>query len=507
MINHHTPDCAATVLESDLAAEHPLYLYWSKDKSILFYSQSITELLDDPRVPKPLTISNEGVSFLLQSGVVPPPKTAYEDIYILGIGDQAKVSTQNGNVEIEFTHEFPFLNGNRLSPGEMEPDEDKILEMLAEATISRIDPSRPSFLFHSAGKDSNSIALALAEAGWQDKVTLITHKSKGKADESEISAKIAKQLGFKHQVLHEEDTLGPEHKQAIHDYFVDAPFPCTDNVTLAYPLYTCQIPELKGANVIDGGGNDSYMTTPPTPRDLKVLPFAKIAHRASFLREFAKSESVLTPMLRTPAEWCGMSGFSLGDAQKLLPGVENVYSHWKRESLKRAGWDLFDLKTGILTPVTAAELHIRKARLFADAINAKFILPFADKKIAEYFRQLPEKYLFDRKTLKNKLILRKILKDRLGLDSDELGKLGFSYDSRSVVLQNWDDITREIDACELWNQAGVHGVVQRLRKRMDGRGWGAQTAGRLLYKLYVLSYWFNKNRWVNPRYGSQKTEC
>ncbi|WP_144822367.1 hypothetical protein [Marinobacter piscensis] len=498
MVSEYLSICQEYHLASDLAAEHPLYLYWPKDKSTLLYSQSITELLDDSRVPKPLAISNEGVSFLLQSGVVPPPKTAYEDIYILGIGDQAKVSTQNGKVEVEFTHEFPFLNGNRLSPGEMEPDEDKILEMLAEATISRIDPSRPSFLFHSAGKDSNSIALALAEAGWQDKVTLITHKSKGKVDESEISAKIAKQLGFRHQVLHEVDKLRSEHKQAIHDYFVNAPFPCTDNVTLAYPLYACQIPELKGANVIDGGGNDSHMTTPPTTRDLKAMPFAKFAHNASVLRNLVKSESVMTPMLRTPAEWCGMSGFSLGDTKKIFSGASNVYGHWKHESLARADWDLFDLKTSVYSSVTIAEMHMRKARNFSDSINSNLVLPFAHEGIAKYFQQLPEKHLFDRTTLKNKLILRKILKDRLGLDSDELGKLGFSYDSRSVVLQNWDDITHEIYACELWSQAGVREVVQRLRKRMDGKGWGAGTSGRLLYKLYVLSCWVNKNRWINP---------
>lgn len=496
MINRHTPDCSAITLQADLAAEHPLYLYWPKDKSTLLYGQSITELLGDSRVPKPLAVSNEGISFLLQSGVVPPPKTAYEDIYILGIGDRAKVSTRERKIDVEFSHEFPFLNGNRLAPDEMQPDEDNILEMLAEATISRIDPSRPTFLFHSAGKDSNSIALALAEAGWQDKVTLITHKSKGKADESEISAKIANQLGFKHRVLHEVDTLRSEHKRAIQDYFVNAPFPCTDNVTLAYPLYACQIPELKGANIIDGGGNDSYMATPPTSRELKALPFSKIAHKASFLRGFAKSESVLTPMLRTTAEWCCMSGFGLGDAQALLTGAESVYSHWKQESSKRAHWDLFDFKTSILTPVIAAELHIRKARLFADSISANLILPFANEKITEYFRHLPEKYLFDRRTLKNKLILRKILKSRLGLDSDELGKLAFSYDSRSVVLQNWDEITREIYTCRLWDQVGVTEVVQRLRKRMDGKGWGAGAAGRLIYRVYLLSCWFNHNRWL-----------
>ncbi len=496
MINQYTSNQPGLVLESDLAGEFPLYLFWPQNQSTLLYSTSITELLDDARVPKPLKVSTEGLSFLLQSGVVPPPKTAYQDIYILGIGDKARVSTVNGKIDIQFSHEFPFMNANRLPAGEMQPDEDLILQMLAEATVSRIDESKPSFLFHSAGKDSNSIALALAEAGWQDKVTLITHKSKGQADESEISAKIAKQLGFKHQVLHEVDQLQAEHHQAIEDYFINAPFPCTDNVTLAYPLYAHQLPELKGANIIDGGGNDSHMMTPPTTRELKVLPLSKLTHYASFMRHFVKSESLLSPLIRTPAEWCGMSGLSFADTKKILPDAMNVYPHWQQESQLRKNWDLFDFKTSILTPVVASELHIRKARNFADSIKSNMILPFANQQVAEYFAKMPEEYLFDRKALKNKLILRKMLKDRIGLDSDALGKLGFTYDSRAIVLQNWNWMLQEMQQCKLWDQPGLMKVVNRKKNRMNGTGWGAGAAGRLLYRIYLLSAWYNKDQTV-----------
>lgn len=77
---------------------------------------------------------------------------------------------------------------------------------------------------------------------------------------------------------------------------------------------------------------------------------------------------------------------------------------------------------------------------------------WASQQVAEYFSKMPEQHLFDRKTLKNKLILRKILKDRIGLDSDQIGKMGYSYDSRSIVLQNWDWMLKEIQHCLLWQQ-------------------------------------------------------
>jgi asparagine synthase (glutamine-hydrolysing) len=494
MIAQYSLNQPVLVLSSDLANEFPLYLYWPQDQSTLLYSKSITELLNDMRIPKPLKVSIKGMSFLLQNGVVPPPKTAYQDIYILGIGDKAKVCTVNGKIDIQFRHAFPFLNINRLQAGEMQPDEDLILQMLAEATISRIDESKPSFLFHSSGKDSNSIALALAKAGWQNKVTLISHKSKGKLDESEISAKIAKQFGFKHQILYEVDQLEVEHKQAINDYFVNAPFPCTDNVSLAYPLYILQLPELIGANIIDGSNNDSYMITPPTAGELKFLRLSKLTHRASFMRNFIKSESLLSLLIRTPAEWCGRKGLSFADTKQILPNAVNVYPHWQEESQLRKDWDLFDFKTEMYAAKVIPEVHVRKVRNFANSINANLVLPWANQRVAEYFSKMPEQYLFDRKTLKNKLILRKIIKDRISLVSDSFVKLGFAYDTHAIVLQNWEWMLKEMLQCTLWNKINLVKVVTRIKNRMRGRGWESISAGRLLYMIYLLSAWYNRHR-------------
>jgi len=229
---------------------------------------------------------------------------------------------------------------------------------------------------------------------------------------------------------------------------------------------------------------------------LKVLPLSKWTQYLSFMRNFTKSESLLNPLMRSPAEWCGMSGLTYADAKKFYPRVVNVYLHWKEESALRNDWGLFDFKTSILTSVTASELHIRKARNFADSVSANMVLPFANERLASYFSNIPEQYLFDRKTLKNKLILRKILKDRIDLDSDALGKMGFTYDTRGLVLQNWDWMNSEILGCTLWDQPGLVNVILRMKKRMSGHGWGAGAAGRFLYRIYLISAWHNHNMFL-----------
>jgi len=159
MINKYNLNTKEFTIKSDLASEFPIYIYMSDKKDFIIYSTSIKELLNSNEVNTPLEITSKGISFLLQSSVVPLPNTVYENIFIVGIGDTARVKTVNNKIEIEFSHKFPFMNKDREEEAEI--DEEYILEILAEATISRIEKDKPTYLFHSAGKDSNSIALAL----------------------------------------------------------------------------------------------------------------------------------------------------------------------------------------------------------------------------------------------------------------------------------------------------------------------------------------------------------
>lgn len=133
---------------------------------------------------------------------------------------------------------------------------------------------------------------------------------------------------------------------------------------------------------------------------------------------------------------------------------------------------------------------------FKDVVNGKALLPFANEKVASYFATMPEDYLFDRKTLKNKLILRDILKDKIGLDSDAIGKMGWVYDKNGVVLNNLELIKKEILSCDYWNQNGVEKLVLRFEKHFDKSNRVSEISKSLIYRLYLLSAWLNKNRYI-----------
>jgi asparagine synthase (glutamine-hydrolysing) len=478
------------VLKSDLAGEKPIYFYKYKDE--ILYSNNLSILLENIALNYGLEINKKSMFFLLQNGVIPVPYTIYTNLYILGIGFSAEITRD----EIKFSNNFPFYNKYRKKEDDFFIDEQKIIDDLSEALCKRIDTNKNTFLFHSAGKDSNMIALALKESDIKD-IIFISHKSKGEKDESEISKDIAKKLGFKHIVLNEIDTLNNIAQEKVVEYFTNINLPNVDNVALAYPLYTLQVDELYGANIIDGGGNDTYMCTPPNNRELKMFPLSKALYKISFIKKYVNSENILNSLLKSPLEWFAMWGLGYKDIKSILNYEYDCSEYWYKEYKKRTYLDLFDLKTEILTVNIAHTVHIGKVRNFNNMINGNLIMPFMDEKVASYYKDMPEKYLFDRKTYKNKLIFRKILKEKLGLDSDKIGKKGYSYDSRTFVLKNMKFIEDEILKYEYWDKNEIIKLFNRLKKKAYINKRVGFVSSNMIYRLFLISGWINYNKYFN----------
>ena len=493
MIKEYKLNDEAISLESDLAGEYPLYIYVSPKKDYLLYSKSSKLLLESEKVIKPLSISKKGISFLLQSAVVPPPKTVYENIFIVGIGQKAMVRTVATKIDIEFSEIHPFLNVNREL--DVEVDEEYILEILADATVSRMEKGRENYLFHSAGKDSNSIALALSVAGYQNQITSVSYKGEGEKDESEIAKKIAKEFGFKHKIVYEPKVLARKDVDSINSFFEKSPFPCMDNATLAYPLYMNQL-DFTNSNVIDGMGNDVYIGHIPDAREYsKQKNFSRFHHLRPISGKFS-SGSRIGIATTTRAEWVGLSGLSYGDSSKILKDAFDVYDYWSEVDKEHKDMDYLDLRSFIRGRVLDQEVFIRKVRNFADVSNSNLILPWTNPKVATYFSKLPEKYLFDREPLKNKLLLRTMLKDRIGLDSDKLGKKAYGFNAYGILMMMKKEVDQEIVSCELWNKKEVEKLLSTLYRKIDAKHQSISRLKSIVQRLYLISAWYNKSKYV-----------
>lgn len=496
IVNAFSNGASQTTIEGDPTGLRPLYLFESKVKNAVYYSHEINELLDISIHTNELNISASGLSYLLQNGVIPLPQSIYTNIYILGIGDIAVIGEKNGQIEIVFQRRFPYYSERRGNNSPVKLDE--LLQSISNATEKQLRAGKPSYLFHSAGKDSNTIALALKKYGNIDQLTLVTHKSQGPKDESEISKAIAKQLGLKHEVLSEPSNLNDGNISKLKKYFQSCPFPSVDNVSIVYPLYSMDNDDFIDCNLIDGMGNDVYIGHIPGKSEYeKQQRYSRLSKLRNIVRQGA-SASKLQFATNTRAEWCGLLGFSYGDSRKIYPKSIDCSSYWRNWDQAHAGIDYFDLRAATRGIHLDQEVFIRKVRNFANHTKSNLILPWADQSVVDYIFSIAPDLLFDKVALRNKIVLRELLKGELSLDSDKLGKLGYEFDFFKLLQSNREYVESEVLNCKYWDKEQSAKLLDDLRiksKLHDSRALIHQV---LYQRLFLISAWINNNRFTNP---------
>ena len=470
-----------------------LYLYLSPDRKYLLYSNSAFAMLNHSEVKKPLILSPQGVSFFLQSGVIPTPYTIYQEVYNLSIGDYVTIFLQDDKITLKFSHKFPYPSFKRIKG--KKANFDHILFLLVQSILRKIDPTKEIYLFQSVGKDSNSILLALAEAGLKDKTNCVTLALPGsKKDESELASGIAKKLGFKHIKLYLPKRITSLEIDILEEYFSSIPFPCADGNLLAYPMYQLQI-DFSGSNLLDGSGNDYYFGHVPRPIEYKRQ---KIYPKFKFLRplgEALPSGNLIHRLARSRCEMVGFIGITLADLLKFYPQAEPVYPYWFSEDEKRKNWDYFDLKADVW--VTHAEFGnvIRKVTNFTDIFGVNLVLPWADEALADYIGSLDEFEVLDRKNFRNKLPLRRLLLERLEIDSDKIGKFSYSFPILSFLAMMKDKVKEEVLSCKLWERRGV----ERFWKILEERDKKDKIWKKIYERLFFLSAFVNHNKHLSSK--------
>lgn len=446
------------------------YIYFDGEK--LEEKNKIKEIIQNNK----LQLDSSSLQMLLQCGVQYPGRTIYKDVFSYSPG--VNFAIEESKLELDYS--FPFPESKRDDKC-IPPSNEDILEALFNSLEQSRIEGKDTFLFHSAGKDSNSIALAIAEAGFQKDVTLICQESKGKHDESQISKKIANKLGFNHITLKE--SQGVMGESILLDYFEKLPSPVIDNVGLAFPYYLQQIPDLANSNIIDGGGNDIYMMTPPSGREVILNLLSCNMSSLFWLQEYLSSNSLMSKIVRSAPEQYGMSGLSFGDIKKITSNTTSCSYYWDQHYKEnRYNRDKTEIKTEYLCAHVAASQHIAKMQNFCEAIDSNLVLPFTNDSVVSLFSSLSYDKLFEGN--RNKTILRDMLKTKLGLDSDKVGKMPWTYNSQRIVKENKPFVISQISKSNLWNKH-VDSFVKSMYSKDSKYSISA------VYRLFLLSIWHN----------------
>ena len=177
------------------------------------------------------------------------------------------------------------------------------------------------------------------------------------------------------------------------------------------------------------------MMSPPSFRDALGINLNRIFN-LSFVTNYVSSESPINQLTRTPYEWARMSGFSKKDIMPIYRDTRSVRKLWRAFYEKTPNKSPIDIKSHSYACFIIYEVYIRKFRQFADYTSSQLLMPFFDNHVSELICNLKFEHIVDKRNRRNKPIFRDILKQRLNVDSDRIGKKGYHLNTFKFILQN-----------------------------------------------------------------------
>ena len=140
-------------------------------------------------------------------------------------------------------------------------------------------------------------------------------------------------------------------------------------------------------------------------------------------------------------------------------------------------------------------MFIRKIRNYCDINNHNIVLPFYSSELINYITSLDKKYLYDSFKRENKLIFRKILKERLNLDYRIIKKRSLEYNFNNFIFKQRDLIEETIVKCKFFDAKFIY---NQLYKNLNHRKY-SNVIRYLIIRLYLLTAWLNKSKYINRK--------
>ena len=465
-----------------------IYLYHSPN--LVVVGTAAGAVLERVReIGRTLTLSSFGISQFLHHGLVPPPHTEWDELWFLGKGDRCTLTTTTSGIEASFGRRYPYLQAD--STGESQPSTSSLLGILTAATDRQLnDAGGDGFLMMSSGKDSVSVAVALAEGG-HNEISCVTYRTGPEDTETDIAAEMCRRLGLTHRTFDVPDEPSVVEADLV-QFFQASPRPCADLVQIPYALVVGDSGLASGA-VLDGGGNDLYMGIVPN-RKFKAMQGLRLRNEwlAQRVENLIPTDSVVNYFTRSRVA-TQLSGrtFRLPDTRQFYPDVVDTRPFWAQISDETAEIGAIDLGTTVATAFhDQAEVHL-KAHVAAQAFGMVAAFPYCDSDVVDYLFNLPASARYDVKSGVTKILLRQMLLDTIDYDAESVGKHYFGFEGDQFLIKHRAFVMSEIAGCGLWSP-DVASLAASWLDQLERRP--------LLYHsllvLFQLSGWHNHSRYI-----------
>jgi asparagine synthase (glutamine-hydrolysing) len=377
-------------------------------------------------------------------------------------------------------------------------------ELLLAAVRDCIPPRGRVALSLSGGKDSSTLAVALAKICPERVLAYTVGMADKRFDEGNDAALVCKALGLEHFVhVATEDELA----RGVHELTQALDQPVGDLAALPYYVAMRALPE--DCNVLlDGSGNDYYFGCNIAWK-LKLLqqrlsiqnklpgPLWKLLLWG--MSRTTTRMDLLADTWRKPVEeaFVGWEGWTQPELSKLI-GREVSFedSYWWQTVRTLDLAQPTALQTEAICHVWEPSTAFRKAVHFGQSTGRIVRLPFTDQRLVTWANALPAELKYNGKI--NKYLMRAYMKRNLPREIVEKPKHGFIFDLNRVLMNPaypWAEEMKRAGRLQFapgWSQSQIDELWANYRRWPTDQRWQQR-----VYSLCMLNSAFSSRNFAD----------
>jgi len=434
------------------------------------------------------------VADILRNAFVYPPNSIFKDVKLVTFGFSP---AQDMQVEPQFHFKFRD-SGKRGDTDQTHPDHDidwvgTYHKLLVDAVASSTRESKHPWLLQSGGKDSTTLAIAVADA--RPDTVCMTYLGGREENEVESATMVARTLGLRHESLVCDPARAYDRYLAVADRM---PLLTADFALLSYVDLATEISGRGGDGVIDGLGADSYFGTPMSRQQRMLKRLARGVRLPAGLAEL--------PLIDRSFELCFMLGtLQMNSIERVFPGsrftdaeVDELFGQpISRESRARLAPFLEEIATAtnpdewrdMSTSIAGSAGAFAKGLYTCSALGMHASYPFCDVRFREWvYREVPPHQMIDPVTRTNKVLVRNHIATRFPDLPYVKRKGSFRFDVRGLATKRFDTVHEfAVQARDVL--PGAAGWLERNRRRLDNKYHASK-----FYLLAVVLPWIQLHR-------------
>jgi asparagine synthetase B (glutamine-hydrolysing) len=353
-------------------------------------------------------------------------------------------------------------------------------QLLCEAVTQSCADIRLPWMLQSGGKDSTSLAIAVAAA--RPDTQCLTYLGGREEDEVASARTVAQQLGLRHEALVCDPGRAYDRYLALVSRM---PLLTGDFALLSYADLVTEIAQHGGDGVLDGLGSDIYFGAPATRQQRLLerlswrLPLPRIATDSLLASRHFETAFVLATLQMDRFErFFPGSRFTDAEVDGLF-GTDVAWQSRRRLEVFRGEIEAAtnaDGRRTLSAVIAESTAAFAKGLYTTSALSMRAAYPFCDERLREWISwEVPPECLVDPRSGANKALVREHIAEYFGELPYVTRKGSFRFDLCGLALQRFEQ---------------VHAFAAQTRGLLPGAiGWLERNRGRLGNKYHASKFY------------------